>query len=303
MGTYLNLKNAVNALPIEHALDSHPTVFHRLKLFFVFLFITYSGYSSAEDALPQWEAGLWVGGLSVPDYRGSSETQAYILPLPYFIYRSERLQVNRRGVKGLLYQSENVHIDIGGQINLPVDSNKNAARAGMSDLDAALSIGPTLHYKVYQKASYNLSFRFPVQAVFSTDIKHIDYRGFTFNPSVFLNRKKAQWPRSFSLAFLFSTQPYNEYYYNVSENDVRPDRARYQAKSGYGGISLTLITQRKFKKHSIGGFARYDNLSGATYKESPLVTKVDNVTVGLYITYQLAKSQRLIRSSLDILDE
>jgi len=278
-----------------------------LRLFLLFLFITYSGHSSAKkaekDALPQWEAGLWVGGLSVPDYRGSSETRAYILPLPYFIYRSERLQVNRRGVKGLLYQSENVHINMGGQLNLPVDSDKNAARAGMADLDAALSVGPTLHYKVYQKTSYKLSFRFPVQTVFSTDIRHIKYRGFTFNPSVFLSRKKAQWNSHISLAFLFSTRPYNEYYYNVSENDARPNRARYQAKSGYGGISLTLITQRKFKKYSIGGFARYENLSGATYKESPLVTKVDNVTVGLYITYQLAKSQRLIRSSLDISDE
>jgi len=275
-----------------------------LRLFLLFLLIAYSGYSNAEkDTLPQWEAGLWVGGLSVPDYRGSSETRVYILPLPYFIYRSERLQVNRRGVKGLLYQSDKVHINMGGRLNLPVDSDNNAARTGMFDLDAALSIGPTLHYKVYQKANYNLSFRFPVQAVFSTDIKHVEYRGFTFNPTVALNRKKAQWNSNISLAFLFSTRSYNEYYYNVSEKDVRPGRARYQAQSGYGGINLTLIMKRKFKEYSIGGFVRYENLSGATYRKSPLVTKLNNVTVGLYITYQLAKSQRLIRSSLDISDE
>ncbi|VAW87356.1 hypothetical protein MNBD_GAMMA16-282 [hydrothermal vent metagenome] len=268
----------------------------------VLFFIAYNSYSNAEEVLPQWEAGLWVGGLSIPDYRGSNETQTYILPLPYFIYRSERIQINRRGVKSLLYQSGNVHINIGGKINLPVDSDKNAVRAGMSDLDAALAIGPTLHYKIYQKANYNLSFRFPVQAVFSTDIRHIEYRGFTFYPSVILSRK-AQWNSRVSLAFLFSTRPYNEYYYGVSENDARSDRARYQAESGYGGIRLMLITQRKFKKYSVGSFFHYDNLSGATYEESPLVTKVDNVTVGLYITYQLAKSQRLVRSSLDISDE
>ncbi len=276
-----------------------------MRLLFLFLLIAYSSYTNAEkDALlPQWEAGLWLGGLSVPDYRGSSETRAYILPLPYFIYRSERLQVNRRGIKSLLYESKNVHINIRGQINLPVDSDKNAARSGMPDLDTALSIGPTLHYKVYQKTNYNLSFQLPVQAVFSTDIKQIKYRGFTLNPTVILSRKKAQWNNNISLAFLFATQPYNEFYYNVAENDVRPGRTRYQAESGYGGISLTLITHRKFKKYSLGSFARYDNLSGATYKESPLVTKTDNITVGLYITYQLAKSRRLIRSSLDASDE
>ncbi|NOY73429.1 MAG: MipA/OmpV family protein [Gammaproteobacteria bacterium] len=270
--------------------------------YFLVLSTIYSSGLLAEQTLPQWEAGIWLGGISLPDYRGSNERREYALPLPYFIYRSERLQVNRKGVKGLLYQSENIHIDVGGKVNLPVDSDENAARKGMSDLDTALSIGPTIHYIVYKKKRRTLNFQLPLRAVLSTDIKHIAYRGFTFNPAIVL-RQQAQWDSAASLAFLFSTRPYNEYYYDVAENNVRPGRARYQADSGYGGIRLTLITRRSFKKYSLGGFARYDNLRGATYEESPLVTKVENVTVGLYITYQFLKSRRLVHFLPDDLEE
>ncbi len=272
-----------------------------LKYFFV-LSAIYSSGLLAEQTLPQWEAGIWLGGISLPDYRGSNERREYALPLPYFIYRSERFQLSRKGVKGLLYQADNVHIDIGGKVNLPVDSDKNVARKGMFDLDAALSIGPTVHYTVYKKERRTLSFQLPLRTVLSTDIRHTAYRGFTLNPAIVL-RQQTQWNSAFLLAFLFSTRPYNEYYYNVSDNDVRPGRARYQADSGYGGIRLSLITRRIFKKYSLGGFVRYDNLKGATYEKSPLVANLENVTVGLYITYQLKKSRRLIRFLPDDLEE
>lgn len=270
--------------------------------YFLVLSAIYSSGLLAEQTLPQWEAGIWFGGISIPDYRGSNERQEYALPLPYFIYRSERFQFSRQGVKGLLYQGENVHIDVGGKVNLPVDSDKNAARTGMSDLDVALSIGPTMHYQVYKKEHSSLSLQLPLRAALSTDIRHTAYRGFTLSPAIVL-RQQAQWNSAVSLAFLFSTRPYNEYYYDVSDNDVRLGRARYQADSGYGGIRLSLITRRTFKKYSLGGFARYDNLRGATYEESPLVTQVNNVTVGLYMTYQFKKSRQFIRFLPDDLDE
>ncbi|VAW83945.1 hypothetical protein MNBD_GAMMA16-1767 [hydrothermal vent metagenome] len=273
-----------------------------LKLLFLFLFITFSSYSGAEKKLPKWEAGLWAGGLIIPDYRGSSETQYYVLPLPYFIYRSERFQVSGKEAKGLLYKSKNIQINLSGRVNLPVDSDENAARAGMSDIDTALLMGSTLHYKLYQKENNKLSFRFPLQAVFSTDFSRINHRGFTFSPSIFMNRK-AQWNSSFSLAFLFSTQLYNEYYYGVSENNVRLGRAYYQPNGGYGGIRMTLDMKRKLKKYNVGGFVLYDNLSRATYETSPLVTKPENFTVGIYFTYQFAKSKQLVRSSFEAPDE
>ncbi len=273
-----------------------------LKFLFIFLLITFSGYSGAEKKLPKWEAGLWVGGLSIPDYRGSSETRYYVLPAPYFIYRSERFQVADQGAKGVLYKSENVQINLGGRVNLPVDSDKNAARAGLPDIDTALSIGPTLYYKVYQKENYDLKFRLPLQAVFSTDFKRMNHRGFTFNPAIFMSRK-AQWNSSFSLALLFSTKLYNEYYYGVSGNNVGLERAYYQPNGGYGGIRVTLKMKRKFKKYNLAGFVLYDNLSGATYEKSPLVTKIENFTVGIYLTYQFVKSRQLVRSSFEVTDE
>jgi len=36
---------------------------------------------------PLWEMGIGGGFLLMPDYRGSDETRAYLLPYPYAVYR------------------------------------------------------------------------------------------------------------------------------------------------------------------------------------------------------------------------
>ena len=41
--------------------------------------------SSRAEQKPLWEAGLGVGAMAFPDYRGSDEVNAYPLPLPYFV--------------------------------------------------------------------------------------------------------------------------------------------------------------------------------------------------------------------------
>ena len=52
---------------------------------------------------PLWEFGLGVGGLNVPDYRGSDERRSILFPIPYFVYRGDRLFVDRRGASGIIY--------------------------------------------------------------------------------------------------------------------------------------------------------------------------------------------------------
>ena len=34
---------------------------------------------------PLWEAGLGVAAVSFPNYRGSKQTQNYVLPAPYLV--------------------------------------------------------------------------------------------------------------------------------------------------------------------------------------------------------------------------
>src|SRR5690349_18225110 len=53
--------------------------------------------SQAEEK-PLWEAGLGVGAVTFPDYRGSDQANVYPLPLPYFIYRGKFLKADREGL-------------------------------------------------------------------------------------------------------------------------------------------------------------------------------------------------------------
>ncbi len=52
---------------------------------------------------PLWEAGLGIGAVTFPDYRGSDRTQTYMLPVPYFVYRGEFLKADRNGLRGLFF--------------------------------------------------------------------------------------------------------------------------------------------------------------------------------------------------------
>jgi outer membrane scaffolding protein for murein synthesis (MipA/OmpV family) len=54
---------------------------------------------AAAEMLPKWELGVGVGGLWMPDYRGSDEVRSYLLPFPYVIYRLDWLKVDREGVR------------------------------------------------------------------------------------------------------------------------------------------------------------------------------------------------------------
>jgi len=46
---------------------------------------------SSAAQFPLWEAGLGATVLRFSDYRGSDEFRSYLFPLPYFIYRGERI--------------------------------------------------------------------------------------------------------------------------------------------------------------------------------------------------------------------
>src|SRR5215510_5669868 len=83
---------------------------------------------------PLWEAGLGIGALSFPDYRGSDERQLFPVPVPYFVYRGDFLKSDRDGVRGELFDRDVAELNISVSATIPVRSAKNAARSGMPDL-------------------------------------------------------------------------------------------------------------------------------------------------------------------------
>ena len=51
---------------------------------------------------PLWELGLGVGGLYLPDYRGSDQSQGYLAPLPVLVYRGTWFKSDREGTRAML---------------------------------------------------------------------------------------------------------------------------------------------------------------------------------------------------------
>ncbi|MHB1291126.1 MAG: MipA/OmpV family protein, partial [Sulfuricella sp.] len=60
--------------------------------------------------VPLWEAGAGVAVLEFPDYRGSDEKYAYVLPVPYVVYRGEFLKVDRERVRGLFFKTDKAEL-------------------------------------------------------------------------------------------------------------------------------------------------------------------------------------------------
>ena len=68
--------------------------------------------ASAAVERPLWELGLGVGAVSFPDYRGSKNQAAYVLPAPYLVYRGKIFKADRSGVRGVLFDSDRVQLNL-----------------------------------------------------------------------------------------------------------------------------------------------------------------------------------------------
>jgi outer membrane protein len=254
--------------------------------------------------LPLWEAGIGVTGLTTPVYRGSSQQKFYALPLPYIIYRGQIFRVDRRGVYGLLFQSDRVRLNISADGGVPVDSSSNTARRGMSDLDPTFQIGPKLEVCLVSdcNADYIAQFRLPVRAVVAaaTDFSHYRGIGIVVHPQInfdFKNFPAQGWIYGFALGPIFATQEYHEYYYGVPDYYSIPGfRPTYRAKGGYSGSQLVMAITKRYKDIWFGAFASYDELSDAVFDNSPLMRTKQSFMGGFGIAWVFAKSETLVKS-------
>ena len=71
---------------------------------------------------PKWELGVGATAFTLPDYRGSDERRDYLFPLPFFVYRGEKVRVDRQGMRGIFFETDRVQFDISLSGSPPVDS-------------------------------------------------------------------------------------------------------------------------------------------------------------------------------------
>jgi MipA family protein len=190
---------------------------------------------------PEWEFGLGATSFTLPDYRGSDESRAYLLPFPYVIYRGDRLRVDRQGVRGVFFESERIELDLSMNATAPVNSEKNRARRGMPHLDPTVEIGPRLNVKLASNTfkDWAVNLRIPLRAVIATDLSHAEDAGYVAYPHLtFDSRPKlfgGRWNVGLQAGPLYATRRYHRYFYGVDPQFATPERPAYAAGGGYSG--------------------------------------------------------------------
>lgn len=247
---------------------------------------------------PLWEVGAGFGVLSIPDFRGADGRTTYALPIPFLQYRGEFLRVDREGVQGFLFRTNGVRLKLSVAAAPPAKSG-DGTREDMPDLDPALEIGPALEVTLFgnQAGDTALTLNFPLRAVLTTDLSRVDGAGWVFSPYVqYETLVGADWSIDVSLGPMFASEAYHDYYYEVAPEFATLRRPVYDADGGYSGSRITVSLSKRFDRFWIGVLARYDNLSGATFADSPLVQTEHSFMAGIGVAWILAQSETTVES-------
>jgi len=237
--------------------------------------------------------GAGVFPSTFPAYRGSDDQQYYLLPFPYVVYRGEFLRVDREGMRARLFDTDRVELNVSVNGAIPVNSDDSKARNGMPDLDPTFEIGPSLNVVLARPSErHTLKLKLPVRSVIATDLDSTEQAGWIFSPHLNLDSRDVfgSWNTGLSLGPLFGNRKYHAYYYEVAPEFATPSRPAYSASGGYSGTLVIASLSRRFENVWMGGFVRYDNLSGAVFDDSPLVETQHSVMAGFAVAYILKKS-------------
>ena len=253
-----------------------------------------TGARAAEDK-PLWEAGLGLGVVSFPAYRGSDQRSQYLLPTPYFIYRGEFLKADREGVRAKLFESERMDLTFSGALSPPASSDDIRARAGMPDLRANIEIGPQLNLKLWtaDSGSRQLKLLLPLRTAFTLERKP-QRIGWVFHPKLNLDiaglAALPGWNIGLQAGLLFGDRRQHQYFYGVDAAYAAPARPVYQAGAGFAGTQFLMGVSKRYPHHWVGAFVRYDNLNGAAFADSPLLRTRNYVAAGVAVSWILGES-------------
>lgn len=244
---------------------------------------------------PLWELGLGVAPVSMQDYRGSDQRHAYVLPLPYIVYRGDFLQIDRQKVRGLLYRTDRVELDISLFGSVPVKSERNTARQGMPDLDPTVEVGPMLSVLLSREKQRQLTLKLPVRQVLAVDGLRLNRAGVIFSPALSLDLKlDNNWNAGLSGGPIYGSRQYHDYFYGVSAQHVTASRPGYEARAGYSGTQFLGTLSRRFPRFWAGAFVRADYLKGAVFEDSPLAKRSWAVSAGFGFAWILGESGRRV---------
>lgn len=253
----------------------------------------------AQEKKPLWELGLGAFAMQLPAYRGSEESLNTVLPIPYIIYRGEFLKADRNGVRGVFFESDRVELNLSFAASPPVNNGEVAVREGMPGLTASLELGPSLDIKLWHSPRKDIQLRLflPARAAFTLE-SNPRFIGWQVGPRLNLDIEQPLGLQGWTLGSvagpLFGSHAQHAYFYGVAPAYSTPTRPSYEAKGGYAGVQVLSALWKRFPGFWVGGFVRYDNLHGAVFEDSPLVTQKSRLAGGLAIAWVLGKSSQMV---------
>ena len=261
--------------------------------------ILVTGAVQAEEK-PLWEAGIGVAALSFPAYRGSDQTNNFVMPVPMFSYHGDFFKADRHGIRASFFDSDFIDLTVSMALAPPASSSEIKARKGMRDLEGTFEIGPQIDLTFWRsenKARF-VKLLLPLRAAITVEGSPQNV-GWVFHPKLNMDITDLPGLPGWNLGLLagpvFGNQRQNAYYYSVAPQYATLERPAYEANAGYAGMQYTMGFSKRFPKYWVGTFLRYDNLSGATFENSPLLKQKDYFAAGLAITWVLGESSTRVQ--------
>jgi len=252
-----------------------------------------AGAAYGAESEPRWELGFGIGALSIPAYRGSKERNGYILPLPYGTYTGETLAVDREGIRGKLFRSERLSLELSIDAAPPATST-SGARTGMPKLDPVVEAGASIKMRLGARADSGWSLNLPMRAAVATDLAHTHPLGWTFEPHLKYAGDAGGWEFDVAAGPTYAAEAYHDYYYQVSPEFATAVRPAYDARGGYSGSRVTVSASKRFGRLWLGVFARYDDLGHAVFRDSPLVETDHAFLAGGGVAWIFARSKETV---------
>ena len=250
---------------------------------------------------PLWELGVAGGGGWLPDYPAAGQNHFNGIVLPYVVYRGDFLRSDEKGLlRGRFVKSEDFELDVSLSGSFSVESDDNDARASMPDLDYLVELGPRIQWTVARAAKLaKIDVELPARAVFSTDLKGIEHRGFLLQPEIAYQH--ADFLQSgvglkLGLSASFADEELQNFFYGVEPQFATASRPAYDAEAGYMGSRLQLVLSKALGP-ALRVFAagRVDFHQGAANEDSPLFRDDVTYAAGVGVVWSIFRSPSTVR--------
>lgn len=257
--------------------------------------------TAREAGAPLWEVGFGAFGVVAPDYPAANESSFNGLPFPNVTYRGDLFRLNEEAGARVVPVAE-PRFEFGVSVDgaFGANSDDNALREGLPDLDILAEIGPELIFLGPQFATGSgkgrLDLALQSRAVFSLDFDAVAYQGLAVEPELRYRQTGlfgGGGTGFLSIGGFFATERLHDYFYEVPEAFALPDRPAFDAGPGYlgtfvsAGISAPLTDRVVL---FIGGQTALH--AGAANRDSPLFADSATFAGFLGFAYAIWQSDR-----------